>query len=160
MKRLLIGLTGVALFAAMALAAGDGLAFGSGTIQMPSRTNLGIFIFHAGSFEGNVRGFLNFREVLRSNTGREKTIHSVRLKVEKFECRGKDAVFSGPALFDGRQAYAEVFVSDRWYPGSPLDVLDHFELKVFSPDGNAVYRAAGPVRGDIVVRCGPPPGRL
>ncbi|MEP0766584.1 MAG: hypothetical protein HRF45_08615 [Fimbriimonadia bacterium] len=159
MKRLLIGLLGVALFAAMALAVGEGVAFGSGTIQMPNRA-LGVFSFHAGSFDGNIRGFLNFREVLRSNTGREKTIHTVRLKVEKFECRDKNAVFSGPALFDGRQAYAEVFVSDRWYPGSPLDVLDHFEMKVFSPDGNAVYRAGGPVRGDIVVRCGPPPGRL
>jgi len=160
MKRLLIGLVGVALFAAMALAAGDGLAFGKGTIQMPSRANIGIFAFHAGSFEGTVRGFLDFREVQRSNTGREKVINTVRLKVEKFDCVDKTATFAGPALFNGRPAYAEVFVADRWHPGSPLDVLDHFEIKVFTPDGNAVYRAGGPVRGDIVVRCGPPPGRL
>lgn len=158
MKRLLVGCLGVALFAAMALAAGDGVAFGGGSIQVTNRT-LGVFSFHAGSYDGNARGFLHFREVRRSNTGREKAIHTVRLKVEKFECQEHTAIFAGPALFDGKQAYAEVFVADNWYPGSPLDVLDQFEMKVATPDGNAVYRVGGPVRGDIVVRCGPPPGR-
>jgi len=145
MKRFLIATTGVAIFVAMALAAGNGHAFGKGSFKA-SDTTVGHFNFHAGAKDKTVRGSLWFAEV---GPRGDHPVHTLRMKVGRFAADKGSAGFSGKCLFDGKEGVAEVHVGDtgRGQRG------DWISISVGDDAGNSRYAVKGIVgRGDIVVR--------